>query len=438
MAFPIAPSVNDVYVNGGVQYKWNGYAWDVVNTIGTASMFTYEYIATAGQTVFNVNYYAASKYLDVYLNGVRLANNEYTAVDGSTVVLAVGATAGDVFTARVYDMVEFTDALTSDTAYTKAQVQGSLPKVGFDTANVTSPSTGQLAWNQDERTLDLGLNGVTLQVGQETLMYVRNNTASVITNKTLCMATGTIGNSGRITVAPFDLSDAKYLIGMATEDIAIGADGYVTVFGKVRGVDTSMYTDGQVLYAAAAGGLTNTAPTSGMKLPIAFVVYAHTNGTLFVRITNVDENSKQDLLVSGTNIKSINGTSILGSGNITAGDVTVTGTQTLTNKTITGLKETAVAMPANDINLATGNLFTKTISGATTLTVSNVPTAGTVGYFILQLTNGGSATVTWFSGVKWPGGTAPTLTAAGKDILSFYTIDAGTTWNCVSIQKDAK
>lgn len=175
--------------------------------------------------------------------------------------------------------------------YTEAEVQASLPKVGFDTANVTSPSTGQLAWNQDERTLDLGLNGVTLQVGQETLMYVRNNTASVITNKTLCMATGTIGNSGRITVAPFDLSDAKYLIGMATEDIAIGADGYVTVFGKVRGIDTSMYTDGQVLYAAASGSLTSAAPTTGMRLPVAFVVHAHTSGTLFVRITNVDENS---------------------------------------------------------------------------------------------------------------------------------------------------
>ena len=109
-----------------------------------------------------------------------------------------------------------------------------------------------------------------------------------------------------------------------------------------------------------------------------------------------------------------------------------------TGLTVTGLKETSVAMGANNIDLATGNLFTKTISGATTLTVSNVPASGTVGYFILQLTNGGSATVTWFSGVRWAGGTAPTLTASGKDILSFYTIDAGTTWNVVSIQKDVK
>ena len=95
-------------------------------------------------------------------------------------------------------------------------------------------------------------------------------------------------------------------------------------------------------------------------------------------------------------------------------------------------------MAANNIDLLLGNLFTKTISGATTLTVSNVPTTGTVGYIILELTNAGSATVTWFSGVKWEGGTAPTLTAAGKDIISMYTHDDGTTWNVNSIKKDVK
>ena len=105
---------------------------------------------------------------------------------------------------------------------------------------------------------------------------------------------------------------------------------------------------------------------------------------------------------------------------------------------ITSLRETKIAMAANDINLAGGNLFTKTISGATTLTVSNVPTTGNVGYMILELTNAGSAAITWFSGVKWAGGVAPTLTAAGKDIISMYSHDGGTVWNVSSIQKDVK
>lgn len=125
------------------------------------------------------------------------------------------------------------------------------------------------------------------------------------------------------------------------------------------------------------------------------------------------------------------------------GDVTLTGTQTLTNKTlttplVTGLRETRTAMGANAIDLATGNFFSKTISGATTFTVSNVPATGTAATFILDLTNGGSAAITWFAGVKWAGGTAPTLTAAGCDVLGFFTHDGGTTWTGIVMGKDVK
>jgi hypothetical protein len=101
---------------------------------------------------------------------------------------------------------------------------------------------------------------------------------------------------------------------------------------------------------------------------------------------------------------------------------------TATTPTWTGIKETSVAIAASNIDLTLGNYFTKTISGTTTFTVSNVASSGLVNSFILQLTNGGSATVTYFSGVDWAGGTAPTLTASGVDVLGFYTIDGGTTW----------
>lgn len=113
---------------------------------------------------------------------------------------------------------------------------------------------------------------------------------------------------------------------------------------------------------------------------------------------------------------------------ISAGDVTLNGVQTLTNKTITGTKETQVAMAASNIDLSLGNYFTKTISATTTLTVTNVASSGSVSAFILQLTNGGSQTVNWFSGVDWPNATAPTLTTSGVDVLAFFTYDGGTTW----------
>jgi len=48
------------------------------------------------------------------------------------------------------------------------------------------------------------------------------------------------------------------------------------------------------------------------------------------------------------------------------------------------------------------------------------------------------STVTWWAGVKWAGGTAPTLTAAGVDILGFYTRDGGATWRGTMMSKDSK
>jgi hypothetical protein len=123
-----------------------------------------------------------------------------------------------------------------------------------------------------------------------------------------------------------------------------------------------------------------------------------------------------------------------------AGDVTLTGTQTLTNKTITSvvLNQTKAAIAASAIDLATANYFSKTISGTTTFTVSNTPATGTAASFILDLTNGGSATITWWSGMKWAGGTAPTLTSSGRDVLGFFTHDGGTTWTGLVLGKDVK
>jgi hypothetical protein len=70
--------------------------------------------------------------------------------------------------------------------------------------------------------------------------------------------------------------------------------------------------------------------------------------------------------------------------------------------------------------------------------VSNVPASGTAISFILDVTNGGSAAITWWANVKWSGGTAPTLTASGRDILGFYTYDNGSTWNGLVLGRDMK
>lgn len=95
------------------------------------------------------------------------------------------------------------------------------------------------------------------------------------------------------------------------------------------------------------------------------------------------------------------------------------------------------AVAASAIDCTSGNFFTKTASGALTWTISNAP-ASRAYSFLLELTNGGTGTQTWFTGIKWPGGTAPTLTASGVDLLGFITDDGGTTWRGVQLMKDSK
>ena len=88
-------------------------------------------------------------------------------------------------------------------------------------------------------------------------------------------------------------------------------------------------------------------------------------------------------------------------------------------------KQTAEAVSALAIDLATGNYFTKTISGNSTFTFTNPPASGTVGSFTLELTHS-SGTVTWPSSVKFPADTAPTLTTGKTHLFVFVTDDGGT------------
>ena len=92
-----------------------------------------------------------------------------------------------------------------------------------------------------------------------------------------------------------------------------------------------------------------------------------------------------------------------------------------------------------DVDLEDGNVITATVSTtAPTFTFSNPPASGSEGSFTLILTNGAASTITWPTSVDWEGGTAPTLTASGIDILVFTTIDAGTTWYGFLAGKDIK
>lgn len=158
-------------------------------------------------------------------------------------------------------------------------------KLTLSTDTNLTAGAGEITWSQDDRTANIGLgNGVVLQAGQEMMALVRNGTASTIADGVIVMVTGSVGNSGRLVVAPYDgTSDASLIIGVTTESIVSGADGLVTSYGKVRGLNTSAWPEGSVLYVNNSGfGVMETA---SLSMKIAAVITSHAaNGVLMVRV----------------------------------------------------------------------------------------------------------------------------------------------------------
>jgi len=91
---------------------------------------------------------------------------------------------------------------------------------------------------------------------------------------------------------------------------------------------------------------------------------------------------------------------------------------------------------AFDIDLEDGNVQSVTISSGTfNIGLTNGLASNSNSMTIIG-TNLGAGTPSFVSGanggggnvVQWPGGTAPTVTASGTDILTFTTFDGGTQW----------
>jgi hypothetical protein len=161
------------------------------------------------------------------------------------------------------------------------------------TGNVT---TGILSYNVDEDTVDLThLNGVTQQIGFETFMRVANDTGVTIPNGSVV---GFAGVNGEIKVAPY-IADGTvpelYFVGVTTFNMEDQAVGPATLYGKVRGIDTTgtpvseTWAVGDLLYASptTAGALTKVRPTApNVVISVAAVLEVDaTDGTLMVRPT---------------------------------------------------------------------------------------------------------------------------------------------------------
>jgi hypothetical protein len=188
--------------------------------------------------------------------------------------------------------------------------------IQFDTTATVTDATGKLYYDDSDmyQTLAFQMNGSVIQhVGEETFYRVRLSAAAA--KGQVLMFTGTLGASGGLTAAPatgLTFEQSNYILGIAGESGS--TNDWVTVyeFGEVKGVDTSAFTQGQILYydPTVTGGLTATKPNTPNAIAvIAAVVHVGTsNGVLFVRPTfgsalgGTDGNVRFTSLASGNTI----------------------------------------------------------------------------------------------------------------------------------------
>lgn len=171
----------------------------------------------------------------------------------------------------------------------------------FDTDHVDDTEVaGSVTWSNKDDTLNIHhTGGPVQQVGQETYAYVKNDTVSTIPDGTSVFFSGASNgvNEPRLEVTPFEADGtypSLYTLGITTQSIPPGEMGRVTVWGKVRDIDTTghdgeTWAIGDILYASpvTAGNLTKVKPTAPNNVvPMAAVLKAHaTEGEIFVRPT---------------------------------------------------------------------------------------------------------------------------------------------------------
>lgn len=102
-----------------------------------------EFTATASQTTFTPASYVPG-FLNVYQNGVMLGSTDYTATNGTTVVLAVGATAGDLITTEGFYVSSVINAIPAQSgAIVASYLAGGAASQAFLDA-ATGTGTGAL------------------------------------------------------------------------------------------------------------------------------------------------------------------------------------------------------------------------------------------------------------------------------------------------------
>jgi hypothetical protein len=246
------------------------------------------YIATASQTTFTVTGGYTVGLVDVFINGVRLTSSDYTATNGTTVVLAVGTMAGNIV-----DIIKYTSGFTNPIAGTLATGQ-----VAFGTATNTIGGENALFWdatndrlgittNTPTSKLAFGIIDIIGEIGRIGFDVAGNQRAYIAANRHT--ATGQLtdlsfGVMGNEAIRLF--SDGNLLVGSSATNAGYKLD--VNGTGRFDGtLDLSGMLS--VFYADISTGnnrgirIVNTDPTGGATYNITVGRTGVNNGDFTIR-----------------------------------------------------------------------------------------------------------------------------------------------------------
>lgn len=216
---PALDDLTDVTITSPAanQYlRYNGTAW-VNSGIATNTRTEVSYTATAGQTTFSATY--TPGLIDVYLNGSRLDPADYTASNGTTVVLDSGATVNDIVNIIAYGTfniasvpVSSISATGTPSSTTYLRGDGSWSTINVTPAlddlsdvAITSPTNGHVLQYNGTAWVNTASSGGGAQAG----VFYENDTViatsyTITANKNAMSAGELTLSSGSVTVTVND------------------------------------------------------------------------------------------------------------------------------------------------------------------------------------------------------------------------------------------
>jgi len=265
------------YTDGKLYYKTSSNS--IASLVGGDNYVQIDrqsYTATAGQVTFSITY--AASYVDVYINGVHMSDEDYTATSGSTVVLTQACSAGDQV-----DLMGFsgstnngnsyisnantatalatarTIAITGDITYTSGSFDGTSNITGAATLATVNSNVGSFGSTTVIPVITVNAKGLVTAVSTANIsgsisvtggdLTLSGNTGTAITNATLATVNSNVGSYGSVTAVPLITVNAKGLITGVTTSTITPAIGSITGLGT--GVATFLATPSSANLAAA-------------------------------------------------------------------------------------------------------------------------------------------------------------------------------------------